>query len=225
MHEKYKILFLVILLILSIPLHKKIITTDKTSSVEMISYDHANQEQKIFLEKLEKQNPLYSKEDSLLFYFDKDIVIVGVGSKNAENTKEWKNDHFLIGLFDRTLAGSMQKGGLETVACKNATTFKSTCSYVLNNGIVFLNPSQIFYYKAGRKIEYLEQEVVLQTLNGGESYVKDYDDVTHGPVYDTKIENNTLTVGIYKDNESIGMGNFDTTKKNEKLRVETFDLK
>lgn len=196
-----------------------------TDGIGTIKYDQANPEQKCLLDRVLADNNFWFKKDKMvLFYFDltKNVAVVGMATTP---------DSLLVGFFHPVTSGGpavapqpFKQGGLIGVECKNASSFSASCIYVTKRYLVLfggddISSKAIFAYKAGD----VSYDASLQKNSWG-SYVKGYDS-NYVPTLDTSFDGRTITASVYKDNQYIGMGEFDLTKKNEYFRTVTFELK
>lgn len=199
-------------------------TKTSENNIGIIKYDQANAEQKTFLDKILAQYSVsgFEKDKIVLFYFDltKNIAVVGTIPTA---------DSLLVGFFhpatpDPSVAPApFQQGPLIGVTCKNAASFSSSCIYVTKKYLVLFGGDDIslkgiYAYKVG---DALYDATLLQKSWG--SYVKEYD-ANYVPTLETSFAGKTITASLYKDNQYLGMGNFDLSKKNEYLRTVTFEL-
>ena len=191
------------------------------NNTQIVKYSESNTEQKTFLDSLiNTKNSMYIKEKIILFYFDtvKDVAVVGEPGTN----------NLLVGFFHPS--SQAQEGGLFVVNCVGASSLSSSCSYLINGYLVlFIDDDSvgpggggILVYKIGDATYYSDflKESTDYTLGG--TYVREY---ASAPTLDTSFDGETITATLYKDNQNLGMGQYDLTKKNEKLRTVTFDLR
>lgn len=221
------------------------------NSIKTIKYDQANSEQKSFLDRVAREYSMFQKDKLVLFYFDlaKNIAVVGSVPPNADTSGNYDKNNLIVGFFhpvssDPTNPGlpsvsptpstpptQFQEGGLFVIVCKDASTLSSSCSYVTDKYLVgfiaddSVGPGggSILAYKAGDTTydEKLLKESSDSSLGG--TYVKEYN-ASQAPILDTLFDGKKITASLYKNNQYLGMGYFDLTKTNEKLRTVTFEL-
>lgn len=224
-------------------------SNSQEDSIKSIEYIQANSEQKVFLDRVVREYSMFQKDKLILFYFDlvKNIAVVGSAAPNADSNYE-KNNLF-VGFFHPasidsappappsgqpttpTAATKFQEGGLFVIVCKDASTLSSSCSYVTDKYLVFFiaddsvgpGGGSILAYKAGNMSydEKILKESSSYSLGG--TYVKEYS-ASEAPIFDTLFDGKKITASLYKNNQYLGMGYFDLTRTNEKLRTMTFEL-
>lgn len=210
-------------------------TAQTSNNIETIKYDQANSEQKVFLDRVTREYSAFQRDKLILFYFDlvKNIAVVGSIPSNADSSGNYDKNNLIVGFFHPGSSGptKFQESGLFVVACKDAPTLSSSCSYMTDKYLVFFitddsvgpGGGSILAYKAGDILydEKLLKESSDFSLSG--TYVKEYN-ASKVPILDTSFDGKTITASLYKDNQYLGMGYFDLTKTNKKLRTITFEL-
>lgn len=207
----------------------------QTDTVKIIKYDQANAEQKVFLDRITREYSAFQRDKLVLFYFDpvKNIAVVGSIPPNVDSSGNYEKNNLTVGFFHPESADPAQfhSGGLFVVTCKDALTLSSSCSYMTDKYLVFFvaddsvgpGGGSILAYKAG-DVSYNEKLLKESSDSSlGGTYVKEYD-ANKVPILDTSFDGKTITASLYKDNQYLGMGYFDLTKTNEKLRTVTFEL-
>ena len=203
--------------------------------IRKIRYDQATLEQKSFLDRVVKESAGWFKKDKVfLLYFNviKNVAVVGGSSADSANSEEYSRNHVVVGFFHPLNFGEIgslepfQEGGLFFAKCSNAASFLSSCSYVTDKYLVLIRTEDggdMLVYKAGNL--FYDKKLLMDSsaYSLGGSYVKEYN-TNKEPILETSFDGKKITASLYKDNQYIGMGYFDLTKKNEKLRTVTFDL-
>ena len=211
--------------------------------LNMTTYAAATPDERSFLDMvIIKYGDVFSKESLILFYFDasKGFAVVGTPGKGA--TEEYARDNFIVGTFQSIdIPGpsvsaprelSSRDSNLFTAYCKNASSLNSSCLYVTGKDIVLFvdqnsegtGAGSIFHYRAGKSDYDRDLLAKASSFALGGSYVKEYDATMYTPVYGTSFDGETITATLYKDNQSLGMGYYDLSKQNVKLRTLTFPI-
>ena len=215
--------------------HQATSTAQTSNNIETIKYDQANSEQKVFLDRVTREYSAFQRDKLILFYFDlvKNIAVVGSIPSSADSSGNYDKNNLIVGFFHPGSSGptKFQESGLFVVACKDAPTLSSSCSYMTDKYLVFFiaddsvgpGGGSILAYKAG-DVSYNEKLLKESSdFSLGGTYVKEYN-ASKVPILDTSFDGKTITASLYKDNQYLGMGYFDLTKTNEKLRAVTFEL-
>lgn len=212
------------------------------NKIMTIKYDQATPEQKAFLDKLTYKGSVFQKDELVLLYFDpvKNIAVVGSTWSGTNSTENYAKDYLDVGFFHPIILGPepqylpMIGGGPFVISCKDASTLSSTCSYVTDKHLVFfvtddsLGPGggSILAYTAGDTSfdeKLLKESTDFYIDNLGGTYVKEYTE-DEGPILDTFFDGKKITASVYEDYQYLGMGSFDLTKTNKKLKTVTFEL-
>lgn len=211
------------------------VALSQANNIKTIKYDQANSEQKVFLDRVTREYSAFQRDKLILFYFDpvKNIAVVGSIPPNADSSGNYDKNNLIVGFFHPVSSDTTQfhEGGLFVVICKDAPTLSSSCSYITDKYLVFFIADDsvgpggggILAYRAG-DVSYDEKLLRESSdFSLGGTYVKEYN-ASKVPILDTSFDGKTITASLYKDNQYLGMGYFDLTKTNEKLRTVTFEL-
>lgn len=209
-----------------------------SQKIHVIPYAQATTEQKQFLDRVFATPPTSSyttKDKMVLFYFNSstNFAVAGYSDTDSQNSDEYSKNHFTIGFFHPENTGGpgarfvgsgpFQEDTFST-HCKDVSTFSSPCLYVTDSYLVMTqtNEGRVLAYKAG-EVDYDRSLLQKSSPPNGLSYVKEYDS-NYVPVVDTSFNGTTLAATLYRDNQSLGMGHFDLTKKNDPVDSVSFDL-